>query len=56
MKEKLTNLLNNFYQNNNISNLTDEVNKNDWLYVLNLSNKIIKELLNLLIIEVPSKM
>ena len=49
-------LLNNFYQNNNISNLTDEVNKNDWLYVLNLSNKIIKELLNLLIIEVPSKM
>ena len=39
-------LVNNFYQNNNISNLTDEENKNDWLYVLNLSNRIIKEVLD----------
>lgn len=49
-------LLNNFYQNNNISNLCDEVNKNDWLFILNLSNRILKELLNLLIIDIPSKM
>lgn len=49
-------LLNNFYQNNNISNLCDDVNKNDWLFILNLSNKVLKELLNLLIIDIPSKM
>ena len=49
-------LVNNFYQNNNISNLTDEENKNDWLYVLNLSNIIIKEVLDLLVIQIPSKM
>lgn len=49
-------LVNNFYQNNNISNLTDEENKNDWLYVLNLSNRIIKEVLDLLVIQIPSKM
>lgn len=49
-------LVNNFYQNNNISNLTDEENKNDWLYVLDLSNRIIKEVLDLLVIQIPSKM
>ena len=49
-------LLNNFYQNNNISSLDDEVKKSDWLFILNLSNKILKELLSLLIIEIPSKM
>lgn len=49
-------LLNNFYQNNNVSNLCDDVNKNDWLFILNLSNRVLKELLNLLIIDIPSKM
>lgn len=49
-------LLNNFYQNNNISNLCDDVNKNDWLFILNLSNRVLKKLLNLLIIDIPSKM
>ena len=49
-------LLNNFYQNNNISNLCYDVNKNDWLFILNLSNRVLKELLNLLIIDIPSKM
>ena len=49
-------LINNFYQNNNISSLEDEKKKQDWLYVLNLSSKIVKELLSLLIIDVPSKM
>lgn len=45
-----------FYQNNYISNMEDEVNKNDWLYVLELSNKVIKEMLDLLVIEIPSVM
>ena len=49
-------LMNNFYQNNNISNLKDEEQKQDWLYILNLSNRIVKQLLELLIIEIPSKM
>ena len=49
-------LMNNFYQNNNISNLKDETQKQDWLYILNLSNRIVKQLLELLIIEIPSKM
>ena len=49
-------LLNNFYQNNNISSLDNEIKKSDWLFILNLSNKILKELLSLLIIEIPSKM
>lgn len=48
--------MNNFYQNNNISNLKDEIQKQDWLYILNLSNKIVKQLLELLIIEIPTKM
>lgn len=45
-----------FYQNNYISNMEDEVNKNDWLYILELSNKVIKEMLQLLVIEIPSIM
>lgn len=45
-----------FYQNNYISNMEDEVNKNDWLYILELSNKVIKEMLDLLVIEIPSVM
>lgn len=49
-------LVNNFYQNNNISNLKDEVQKNDWLSVLDLSARVLKELLSLLVIEIPSKM
>lgn len=49
-------LVNNFYQNNNISNLEDMQNKNDWLYVLEICCRIIKESLNLLVIEIPSKM
>jgi len=45
-----------FYQNNYINSMEDETNKNDWLYILNLSNKIIKEMLYLLVIDVPSVM
>ena len=45
-----------FYQNNHLSNLDDEQKKNDWMYVLNLTNKVIKEMLNLLVIEIPTIM
>lgn len=45
-----------FYQNNHIANMEDKINKNDWLYILTISNKIIKEMLYLLGIEIPSVM
>ncbi len=45
-----------FYQNNHIANMDDQINKNDWLYILTISNKIIKEMLYLLGIEIPSVM
>lgn len=45
-----------FYQNNHLSNLDDEQKRNDWMYVLNLTNKVIKEMLNLLVIEIPTIM
>lgn len=47
---------NTFYQNNHLNNLEDEIKKNDWIYVLNLTNKVIKEMLNLLVIEIPTVM
>ncbi len=49
-------LMNSFYQNNHINNLTDLEKRNDWLSVIALANKIIKELLNLLIIDIPTEM
>lgn len=45
-----------FYQNNHILNMDDELNRNDWLYVLTVTNKIIKQMLDLLIIEIPTMM
>jgi len=45
-----------FYQNNHIINMQDEVNKNDWLYILTVTNKIIKEMLELLVIDIPTIM
>ena len=45
-----------FYQNNRINGLENEKLKNDWLYVLALTNKVIKELLDLLVISIPSAM
>lgn len=47
---------NSFYQNNHIINCDNKEKQNDWIYVLTLMNKIIKELLNLLAIDIPSKM
>lgn len=48
--------MNSFYQNNHIANLTDKENLNDWLSIIELANNIIKEMLNLLIIEIPKEM
>lgn len=52
----LCNTLNSFYQNINISKLTDENIKNDYLNVLQVAFKVINECLNMLIIEIPSIM
>ena len=48
--------MNSFYQNNHIANLDDKEKLNDWISVIKLSNNIIKEMLKLLIIEIPSEM
>ncbi len=49
-------LANVFYQKNHILDLSDEVNKNDWIYVLSLTNKVIEQLLKLLVIDIPTVM
>lgn len=49
-------LMNSFYQNNHISNLSDKEKLNDWVSIIRLANKIIKEMLNLLIIDIPTEM
>lgn len=49
-------LTNIFYQNNHLSNLDVQTKKDDWIYVLTLTNKIIKQLLNLLVIDIPTIM
>ncbi len=45
-----------FYQNNNISNLTDLTKKNDWLIILNYAYNVMRDCLNMLGIKIPSKM
>lgn len=47
---------NTFYQNNHVNGLDDDTKKNDWLYILNLTNKILKEMLNLIVIDIPTFM
>ncbi len=49
-------LANTFYQNNRIQGLTDEVQKNDWLSLFNLTKNVLKEMLNLIIIDIPQFM
>lgn len=49
-------LVNSFYQKNHLVGLEDKQKLNDWLYILRLTNNIIKEMLKLLIIDVPSVM
>lgn len=48
--------MNAFYQNNHISNLDDEAKLNDWINVIKLANKTLKECLKLLIIDIPTEM
>ena len=52
----IANLTSAFYQKNNISNLRDKTNKNDWLIILNFAYNVMKECLNMLSIKIPSKM
>ena len=47
---------NTFYQNNHILGLEDEIKKNDWLYILSLTSKILEEMLKLIMIEIPEYM
>ena len=49
-------LMNSFYQNNHVSNLEDKEKLNDWVSVIKLANKIIKESLKLLMIDIPTEM
>lgn len=48
--------LNTFYENNHINNLSDQEKKNNWLLLLSLSNRILKDMLNILSIQIPEKM
>lgn len=48
-------LLNIFYQNNHVSTADDNL-KQQWLALLTFTNKLLKDLLNLLAINIPSKM
>ncbi len=49
-------LVNAFYENNHINNLEEIEKKKDWVTLLNLTLEVIKDLLDILIIEIPSKM
>ena len=49
-------LLNTFYEKNHINNLEDIDNKENWILLLSLTTSIIKTLLDLLVIKIPSKM
>lgn len=46
---------NNFYQNNRLNGLKEN-QKQQWLTLLNLTNRVLKEMLSLLVIEVPTEM
>lgn len=49
-------LANNFYQTNHINGLEDENKKNDWLFVLDLTSRVLREMLSLIVIDIPSFM
>lgn len=49
-------LVNAFYENNHINNLEDNDKKRDWITLLSLTLDIIKDLLDILVMEIPSKM
>ena len=45
-----------FYQHNNVNKEENQAKKDDYIYVLKTTTDIIRELLHLLIIEIPTKM
>lgn len=47
---------NDFYQNNHIASENDEQKKNDYLYVIYMTNRVLKEMLHLVGIDIPSYM
>lgn len=49
-------LMNSFYQNNHIANIEDDTKLNDWISVIKLANRVIRDMLNLLIIDIPTEM
>lgn len=53
---ELCTVVNNFYQNNNISNLEDSDKKTTWVNLLDYTYKVIEKLLGLLMIEIPNEM
>ncbi len=48
--------MNAFYENNHINNLEEIEKKENWLNILQLSNKMIKDMLDLLSIKIPERM
>jgi len=48
--------MNAFYEKNHINNLMDLEKKENWLLLLRLSNKVLKNMLDLLSIEIPERM
>lgn len=49
-------LASSFYEQNHINNLQDKQKANDWLSIMEITEKIIKDMLYLLGIEIPTKM
>ncbi len=49
-------LANTFYQNNRIQGLTDERQKADWLSLFQLTKNVLREMLNLIMIDIPKFM
>ena len=49
-------LTNAFYEKNHMNNLEDQAKKQDWGILLNLTTNVMKTLLDLLIIKIPTKM
>lgn len=49
-------IVNSFYQNNHVNNEQDIEKQENYVYVLKLTNKIIKAMLNILAIDIPSVM
>ncbi len=49
-------LANTFYQNNRIQGLVDEQQKNDWLSLFHLTKSVLKEMLQLIAIDIPQFM